>query len=111
MANGKSPLELKRLAALVRDRKKSLRPENAWGNRLVEDKSKERKRDMSARERMLCEQFTRNVMQAQGRLEALAMRASIIDYTEPKPKPIPNRQRVNLRRYHKCARSMHQSTT
>lgn len=101
MANGKSPLELKRLAALQRERKKSQRIENEYGSTYVEELSRGRKFWVSARERRIQEQFTREVLEAKGMHDALAMRAGMIEHTPPMP--LPKRQRVNLRRYHKNA--------
>ncbi len=101
MANGKSPLELKRLAALQRERKKAQRAENQYGSTYVEELSRERKIDVPPRVINMCEKFTREMLHKSGRLEALAMRESIIPYSEPAP--LKKRQRVNLRRYHKNA--------
>jgi len=121
MGNRMSPMEAKRRAAIKREmNKRYVSTQYKWRRHVdepivkpkdwdpnvkyeivtLEDKPYEAKEvKCFGRVKNLQEQFTRDVLKAQGRLDALAMRESIIPYNEPAP--IKKRQRVNLRRYHK----------
>ena len=76
MANGMSPMEAKRRAAIAREAKKAQRV--VWGDMSAEQRSKERKFHVTDSERYLQEKFVREYLRKTGKLQALAIREGMI---------------------------------
>jgi len=76
MANGMSPMEAKRRAAVAREAKKAQRV--VWGDMSVENRSRERKFHVTDSERYLQEKFIRAFLKSTGRLDALAIREDLV---------------------------------